>query len=226
MIDGFDGIKIMDLCDPEWLDNNRPYFNLMSKCDAIVTSTKALAEYIGKIITDKPVLCIPDRVDLEEHKISKEVKDAWSTDLPKTAVWFGYSHNFYHIEKTLDVLRKHNLKLTVMSDKNLKIPDEYESLELHNVKYDYNTAHEIIARHDIAILPTTEDLKGRFKSNNKSITAMALGVPVARLPEDLERLMNPKERKKASEQGLKEVKEKWDVKISVKEYKKLINSLC
>lgn len=225
MVYEFPGIKIFDICDPDWFESIRPHFSVMSACDAVTTSTQPLADYIKKILPDMRVKCIPDRVDLEEHAVSEGIKNSWAADKAKTIVWFGYSHNFHVVEKTLDLLMKHGLRLTVISDQNLRLMAGYEALKIHNVKYNYETVHDIIARHDLALLPENPTFKGEFKSNNKDLTAMALGVPVVKLPEDLERLMSSEERKKASEQGLKEVKEKYDVRLSVQEYKDLINEI-
>lgn len=44
----FDGIKIFDLCDPDWLIP-RPVVESAQLCDAVVTSTQALADYLKKV---------------------------------------------------------------------------------------------------------------------------------------------------------------------------------
>ena len=43
MMDAFKGVKILDLCDPDWLEN-KPVFEFVDKVDAVVTSTPALAD--------------------------------------------------------------------------------------------------------------------------------------------------------------------------------------
>ena len=60
----FDGIKILDLCDPDFLHWSSRMVQMMQLCDAVTTSTSALAEAVRKY-TAKPVQCIPDRLDFE-----------------------------------------------------------------------------------------------------------------------------------------------------------------
>ena len=74
-------------------------------------------------------------------------------------------------------------------------------------------------------MPPDSRPRGQYKSNNKVTKAWALGMPVARMSEDLERFLDPEERKKEAELRLKEVKEKWDVKTSVSEMKQLIEDI-
>lgn len=224
MIENFKGIKIMDIADPEWLDNRaHPYFGLMAKCDAVTTSTPTLANYVRQLIQHIPVVCIPDRLDLKEHQ---QYKKKYGKGEAKSCVWFGYSHNFHYVEKTFDKLMEKNLALTVVSNKPLTTTGDYSALKLRNVTYDYRMVHSEIMRHDIVLLPsTTEDLRGKFKSNNKDLTAMALGMPIAKEPEDLDRLMDPKAREKEGKAGRKEAIEKHDVRLSVVQYKQLISNI-
>ena len=45
----FKGIKIFDICDPDWLDN-RPVMEAIGLCDAVATSSPNLRDYIKKYI--------------------------------------------------------------------------------------------------------------------------------------------------------------------------------
>src|SRR5438552_3820560 len=64
----YQGVKILDLCDPDWLEN-KPVFEYIDWVDAVTTSTEALAEYIRKMRPNKKhVLCIPDRVYIPDRK--------------------------------------------------------------------------------------------------------------------------------------------------------------
>ena len=69
------------------------------------------------------------------------------------------------------------------------------------------------------------DEKARFKSNNKTLQCWALGMPVAKTADDLDRFVDPAERNKEAKVRLKEIKERWDVKISVDEMKALIEEI-
>lgn len=213
----FEGIKILDICDPDWLDA-MPIIEVLQDCDAVTTSTETLRDEMKKF-TDKPVVYIPDRQDLNFHNVQK-VHDG----IAKKIIWFGYAHNTSVLDKTLSFLKKNNLELTVLSNcrppyagatKNVKY-------EWENPEFDFN---KIILENDIVILPENTSPRGRFKSSNKTYTAWALGMPVAVTPEDILKFLDPEERKKEAELKLKEVREKYDVKQSVEEFKQLIKQL-
>lgn len=220
MMDNFDGIQIMDLCDPDWLDG-RDVFKYINKADACVTSTRSLADYIRKI-TDTPTVCIPDRVAISEHKPIHPKH----TGKAKHCVWFGYSGNFKYVSNAIPHLVKKGISLTTIADKPVKIMD-LENLNHDHVKYNYRKVHGIIGYADIALLPETKeyDFKGYFKSNNKTLTCWALGIPVVKVPGDLERFMDAGEREKERQKRLKEIETLWNVEYSVQEYKDLIGMI-
>lgn len=216
----FKGIKIFDICDPDWLEP-RPVIESIELCDACTTSTPALANYIKKFVKDKPVICIPDRVDLEEHLPRGEHQGK-----AQSIVWFGYAHNANYLFKTFDFILENDLELTIISEIPVVIPRGFENMKHKWIKYNYESLHEELKRHDMVLLPTTEDdLRGSFKSNNKVLTAWALGLPVVQSADDLERFMDPEERNKERAKRLEEVSQKWDVRLSVKEYKDLIEQI-
>jgi hypothetical protein len=219
MMDEFKGIKILDLCDPDWLDG-RDVFKYIAKADAVVTSTPALADAIQKLTT-VPTVCIPDRVALEEH----EPKHGKHIGKAKNAVWFGYSGNFKYATATLPFLKEKGLHLTIVADREVSLPDT--DVDYTFVKYKYPNIHGIIAYSDMAILPETAsvDFKGYFKSDNKTLQSWALGVPVVKLPPDLDRFMDGEEREKERLLRLDEIETKHDVRLSVMEYQKLINMI-
>jgi len=221
MLVNFPGIKIFDICDPDWLEP-RPVIESIEHCHLAVTSTEPLAVYLRKFTT-KPVIHIPDRINLDEHKeIKKDHKDT-----PLSAVWFGYGQNQHYLIKTLDFLIDRGIALTVISNKAFDLPKGFEKLKLTNINYFYETLHEELIKHDFALLPSTDkhDLKGQFKSNNKLTTCWALGLPVVQEPDDLERLWPKQARIDESAQKIQLVKDRFDVKISVKQYQVILENL-
>lgn len=215
--ENFDGIKILDICDPDWLDAV-PIVHMINNCDAVTASTQTLVDEIKKI-TDKLVVFIPDRQDLGFHNKQKVHKG-----IAKKVIWFGYSHNAKVLDVTISSLVKRNLQLTVLSnfrppynkaDKNLKY-------DWANPEFDFN---EIILRNDFVLLPPPQGPRGRFKSLNKTYTAWALGMPVAINVDELDRFLDPEERKKEAKKRLKEIREKYDIKQSVEDFKNLIDKL-
>jgi len=224
MLQDFQGIKIFDICDPDWLEP-KPVFETISYCNAVVCATETLAEYIKKFVKNKPIIIIPDRVNLDEVKIiHPEHKEK-----AKTCVWFGYSSNLIYVERTFDFLASMGLSLTIISETTMALPQT--KLDYKFIKYRFNLINEEVVKYDFVIMPDTSpdtlDLNGRlkYKSNNKTIQSWAWGMPVAYNPKDIERFMSGEEREKERLLRLKEVKEKWDVRLSVKEYKELILEL-
>ena len=215
----YKGIKILDICDADFMDWHYRIKELVDECDAVVTSTPALAKEMQIFIKEKPVICIPDRIDLEAHQEKKEHKGN-----AKWAIWFGYSTNFYLLQGIERHLQKLGLGLIVISDKNYTITGNYK-VELLNIRWNEETLNENLLKGDIVLNPFSSKARWRFKSNNKTLTSWALGLPVATTPEELERFMSEEERKKEAIVKQKEIKEKWDIKLSIPAYEILINHI-
>ena len=222
MLDAFEGIKIMDICDPDWVEG-KPVLEYVDKCDATVVSTPALRDYMLKFRPKAKIICIPDRVDLSVHEPYKKKRHE---GIAKTLVWFGYNHNSHYLFKTFEHIIPKGLELTIISDQPFNPPTQYSELKVKNIPYAYPGVHREIPKYDMVLMPeTNDDLRGKFKSNNKTLTAWALGMQVVKVTADLNRVMGPTERQKEADKRIKEIKEKWDVKISVQEYKDLIDSV-
>jgi hypothetical protein len=219
MMRNFKGIQVIDIPDPDWLEG-KPVMEFVDLCDAVTTSTQALADYIQKLRPKALVKCIPDRVYIPDHKPVKKRH----TGVMKKVGWIGYSHNIHYIVPTFDDLIKYGIELTVISNNPYDPPLIYRNkLKLKNVPYNYGNLFKECVRLDAMLYPKPKgDERAKFKSDNKTTQAKAQGLPVITLPEDLKRFMKPEERKRASLEGLKEVKEIWDCKISVREMRALI----
>lgn len=224
MMEKFDGVQILDICDPDWLEG-RDVMRYCRMMDGVVTASEALAEYIRQFV-DTRVVCIPDRLDLDEFgfKPKKQVGKL------NSLVWFGYHNNFGYLTYALPALIDKGLtKLTVISDGPYQVPGGLGRMDVHNVQYEQGLVNEELLKHDAAFLPNPGklniDTKGRYKTNNKELVCKAIGVPVISEPEDLDRLDDPKERQADIETGRVEIEDKYNVKQSVVEYKQLIGDL-
>lgn len=217
----FKGVKILDLCDPDFLHWGYRTVEMINEVDLITTSTEALAGAYRQF-TDKPVICIPDRIDLNMFPYKK----VHNGDAERV-VWFGYSSNFEMLNQAIASIQKNNYTLVVVSDKNYIPPTGYDKkVKVEYVKWDEKTANDNILQGDILINPQAKTNRWRFKSNNKTITAWALGIPVAETSEDLVKFKSEQARKEEAAKRLEEVKEKWDVKLSVSKYKELIDQIA
>lgn len=221
----FNGIKILSLCDPDFLWWQYQTVEMMEEVDAIVTSTEELAIAIRNF-TDKPVICIPDRLDLEFHKGRK-----FHQDKARTVIWYGYSSGFDMLKGIPHFLTKYNLNLTVISNKGyyLSSQDDKEfkskGLELTNYPWTLETVNHDIMTGDIVINPQQNRGKWKYKSNNKTIKAWALGMPVANDPKELERFLDPEERNKEAKKRIQEIKDNYNITKSVQEFKTLIEQI-
>lgn len=212
-MDTFKGIKIFDICDPDWFDG-RPIMEVIEKVDALTVPTQALADYL-KQLTDKPVVVIPDRIDPEDHTPVKEKH----IGKMRTVVWFGYGQNQVVLDQVVNVLSKYGVKLAVISNTRYHDADVF-------VEYNYATFNQELIKHDAVIMPPYQkDIRFTFKSNNKTLTSWALRMPVIAEVPDLERFIDPKEREKEAQMRYDEITTKWHVKESGREYLELINQI-
>lgn len=215
----FDGKKILDICDPDFLHWGYRTKQMIDEVDAVTTSTEALAEAFRNF-TDKPVVCIPDRIDLSEIKSTKKHKGD-----TKWVAWYGYSSNFDMLKPVIPVLHKMGLGLIVISDSAFFVPSLYKDIPLRNLKHSWRTVYQDLLDADVVINPQSTRGRWKFKSNNKTIMAWALGLPVAHTVDELKNLLTEEQRIAESKKRLQEVAEQWDIKLSVDEYKKLLSSL-
>lgn len=217
----FNGIKIFDICDPDWI-NNEPVIEMIELCDAVTCSSPNLYDYLKKI-TKKPVYYIPDRIDMEYIGRRKKIHRGQA----KEVVWFGYSHNSHVLKSAVYALRRYKLGLSIITENMTTITVYGEMPEDKRIperwtKWDLNTFCDEALKSDICIMPGSLRSNDRFKSNNKTILAQALGLPVATNADDLKRFLDPKARQEEADKKYKEVREKYDIRRSVDELKQII----
>ncbi len=228
----FSGVKILDLCDPDFLSFIYQTKEMIDEVDVITTSTETLRDAV-QAFTKKPVVHVPDRLDLDYHT---ERKDHKGQGRAKTIVWFGYSTGFHLLKACLSDIRKLKLNLIVISDSGFVLPsnflpprgipvDDKFYIEVMNLPWKLETVNADIVKGDFVINPRSKLGKWKYKSNNKTLTSWALGMPVAHNISELKKYIDEEARVEESEKRLKEVEEKWDAKQSIEEYRKLIDEV-
>jgi len=225
----YKGVKILDLCDPDWLSMTRdpynpgyPFYEMLREMDVITCSSQGIYRFV-KSITDKPVYYVPDRIDLEWNKQEKIHKGK-----AKTCIWYGYSHNIDSLKPVVPYILEMGLNVIIIADDFSTLANkEDDRIKKYErfVKWELKTVNDEIIKADFVIMPPARPPKGIYKSNNKITNAWSLGMPVAESPEDMERFIDEKERIKESELRLKEVKENYDVRQSIEQLKKIINEV-
>lgn len=206
-------IKLLDICDKVWERNVGEFKNLIQPIHAIIVPTEQLKKDLA-LVTDKPIHVIPDRHDLSSY--SKRIKNPHS-DRAKEVVWFGYAQNARCLEPFVNYIKSLGLKLKVICQNQNTPPLQHADIF---VPWDVNTYIHEISKSDFAILP----LNKSYKSNNKEITALLCGIPVAKTKEDISRFMLPQERQIELNVRQNELS-KYNIRESSSEYLRIIRQI-
>lgn len=221
----FENITILDICDPLWLEG-AAVVETCQAVNAVTTSTEELADFVRQFT--KNVKVIPDRFDVEILPSPKKHQgDA------KSVVWFGYSHNSELLRPALNKLKEMNLKLILISNDDPipsrwgLLPDlrEYLQNNYQFIRYNEETIYQDLQKADFALLPAGFRPVDRFKSENKTVKAQLAGLPVAYDFDTMLKFMDGKVRQEFVDTNYEIVKDMYDVRRSVADYKELIESL-
>jgi hypothetical protein len=218
----FENTKILDICDPDWIQGVA-IKETIDAMDAITVPTEALQQFIQQM-TDKLVVIIPDRFDLEA--IPKKPK--LHTKPAKIVTWFGYHHNAELLRPALPLIKELGLKLRIIANED-PFPHQYPgSIPLEDytfIKYHEDTFYDELRKADFAILPGGFRPEDRFKSNNKTVKANLAGLPVATDKEEVLKFIDPAERHKWIQENYDTIRSDYDVRKSVEQFKDLIERL-
>lgn len=219
-------VIILDMCDADWLHWGYRIKQVIDLCDAVTTSTMELAKFLVKY-TDKPVWCIPDRLDFEQFGDLK--KDHRGNGTTKKVAWYGYSENFPMLDTAVHALAQLKIEeLIVVANRRspYQLPAALDGkLRLSNLPWSIETVNRDLLKADVVINPQMQTGRWKYKSNNKTINAWALGLPVATNKKELEDLMSEEARIAEGDARYKYVREELNVIKSVEEYKKLIEEV-
>lgn len=219
----FPNLKILDICDPDWFEGI-PIKETVDAMDAVVVPTEELKKFISQL-TDKPIKVIKDRFDLADFPIKK-----LHHGRAKEVVWFGYNHNATALKLAVQSFERRGLRLKIVSDQDpfaykwASKPNEYEKMYTFK-KYLPDTAYKEIQKSDICVLPFLTRPKDKYKSENKTVIAQLLGLPVAVNAEELDQLMTADQRNLNINAMYDKLKQDYDVNKSIKEYKDLIDEI-
>lgn len=180
---------VWDVCDPAWWWNPGQSRAVADAVDAVVCSSAALAsDFDGwyksadapDINSALPVVTIPDRLDLLQFPSCR----SHESRRPARLIWFGVAVNRIALLSALANLERlvangNQIELTIFDDR----PDQpwlmTDDFPIYHVQWSVTHENQVLSNHDIALLPPYPGPWGRVKSNNKSLTAWACGLPVA-----------------------------------------------
>jgi hypothetical protein len=214
---------IWDVCDPSWWFQPEEARAVANEAEVIVASNAGLAEDFSAW-AGKPCAVIPDRMELQHFDKQREHAD----ETPVRLIWFGVSVNrlcLWAAYANLARLRAngHDVSLTVM-DNSPKHGIGFEELPTSCVRWSLETEVEVLAQHDIALLPPYPGPWAGVKSNNKTLTAWACGLPVTQGVDyaELEALVVSVELRRAQgAKGRREVEQLYQAERSAKEWELL-----
>lgn len=217
------GIKILDLCDPEWLQSRWPIVEIAHQVDAIVVSSKGLKDGLEMIIPKDvcPIIWIDDRMDL---KFGNGFTKIHKGDAKRVA-WYGYRHNGQQaLPQVLPTLKALNLHLHIVSENKLDFGG-YEDMTTY-AEFDWNTLPFELMSCDIVLNPPIASPYSMYKSKNKTYLAWMLGLPVAHNGDELRSFLIEESRIKEGKRVSELVKKEYTIEKSIEEYKNLIEELC
>ena len=99
------------------------------------------------------------------------------------------------------------------------------TLEIVNCPWTLEIFPEAILQADVVLNPRLDSGRWRYKSDNKTTTAWALGLPVAHNLEELRLLQTEEARQHEADRRYVQVREACDVRASIEDYEVLIERL-
>lgn len=167
-----------DVCDPAWWWEPAMVDAIASNVTGVVASNHPLGmdfqEWSGM-----ECHMIPDRLELAHFPKRREHQAA----RPVRLIWYGVAVNRIALYAALANLERlvangHSIELTIFDDRPDASFRMTNMFPIYQVQWRLEQENEIIASHDIALLPPYPGAWGEVKSNNKRLTAVACGLPV------------------------------------------------
>ena len=167
-----------DACDPMWWFSPKQSRLTCENITGAVVPTQPLADDLRAWHPGVDVTVIPDCLDLDHFPLQRHHRHSD----PVRLVWYGIAVNRVALAgawANLARLKANglNVELTVMEDRpDMPLPYGNE-IPVYYSRWALDKENEVIANHDIALLPPYPGAWGRVKSDNKALTAIACGVP-------------------------------------------------
>ena len=223
----FSGIKILDLSDPDFLDWRKRVAEMAACCDAVTVATKPLHDMMQQY-TSGPVHIVPDRFDF--RTVQGRKKNHIGRGPARIAAWYGYSHNYPALNTLVAELPKAGItELIVVSDQITAYappPEVAPDLAISNRTWVLDTVYDQLLEADLVLNPQPRYGRWRYKSNNKTVAAWAVGLPVAHDATELRRWSSESSRVGEAEFRFRYAREEFDVRQSVAQYQELFADLA
>lgn len=168
-----------DVCDPLWWWKPKESREVADKMTAVIASSKSLAEDFNKWYGVNLACCIPDRLKLEHFTKQRQHVNT----SPVRFIWFGIAANRLALYGAIANLERlsangHKIELTIFDDRPDMQTFISDMFPVYYTRWQLSNEVDILAGHDVALLPPYPGAWGRVKSDNKALTAWACGLPV------------------------------------------------
>ena len=204
------------------------------KSDIIICTNELLTNEVKRKYGKKEVYTIPDRVDLDNFSLIKRHHDVKEP----IYVWHGGAKTYIRLSATLlpyIIERNYFLRIVGSQTASKKTGCYLDYEGISDVReWRRNTYLTDMVDADIGLDPElpapTDETESwgyeilKYRSQIKTLELWALGLPVVKTIEDIERFRDYKTREEESSRRLKEIKEKWDIRISAKELMTILGS--
>jgi hypothetical protein len=215
-----------DICDPlYWFDPDHCK-EVVKHCDMVVCSNPGLTRDFTDWCNDTvPAITIADRVKLDNYPLRREHR---KSD-PVRLIWFGLGVNRFAVMGALANLERlvangYKIELTIQDDQpNVNWQHVTNAFPVYHTQFRVESENQVLASHDVAILPPYPGAWGKVKSNNRMITAWACGLPVADGfdYEELVYLLDPAIREAVAAENYQELIQDWLIEKSAAEWEAL-----
>ncbi len=214
-----------DVSEPTWWFDPEGCAEILSEMTGVVASNDALAEEFAKW-HGRSCYVIPDRVEMAYFS-RKRMHTAVS---PVRLIWFGALINRVALTAAWPNLMRliaegFDVELTIMDGR----PDQPlrfgQNIRVYHVQWAWEREVEILASHDIALLPPIPGPWGSVRGSAKELSAWACRLPVTDGVdyEELRRLVaSPAERTRLGQKGYEEVATRWAAGQSAAEWLALL----
>lgn len=222
-----------DLCDPLHWTSPSTVLPYMEHVTGVTCSNEGLADDLHRWLEDgyedMPVHTIPDRLHLPHYHTQRKHHGA----RPLRLIWYGLGANRVALHGAALTLNRYvaeegqgSLTLTIMDDLPAVDWSGLFACPVAHVRWSLEREVEVIAGHDVAVLPPYPGPWGTMKSNNKQLTAWACGLPTVtgHNYDGLLRMMASAEvRQREANGNWLCVERDYDVALSAREWQCLID---
>jgi hypothetical protein len=172
-------VQFLDICDPLHWFSPKETAEICEAVNGVVCSTQALLnDFANWIGSSDGLHHIPDRINLDHYPIKRQHVDTQ----PARLIWYGLHANRSGLAGALPVIERaaangYKVELTIFDDRPDQVLKISERVPVYHALWELSRENATIAAHDVALVPPYPGPWGVLKSNNKTLTALACGLP-------------------------------------------------